>query len=318
MPPLTNTQARVTDPVLTQVARGYVNGMAAYPHLFPVVTVETRGGKVVAFGAEDFLEIDTERAPGETRAEVEVKHGADDYALTQNALDGVVPMETDEEAASVGIDQEMETVRKVKGILDLRIEINAAKLATTPATYPATNRVTIANGSQNRWDNENSHPADQVEKAKEQIAQGVGRDPNVLVLGPKTYRSLVNHVDVIDRVKYNERLGANGKPSVTPEKLSAYFDVERVVVARCRKGEPGAFVPVWGPHAVLAYSNVSPLRSRGTPSFGYTYRLRGYPRAGRGYYNQKRESFIYPVTTEDSPVVAGAAAGYLFQNAVTP
>ena len=49
-------QARVVDPILSAVARGYRSPKASIANiLFPLVTVGQRAGRVIAFGADDFI-----------------------------------------------------------------------------------------------------------------------------------------------------------------------------------------------------------------------------------------------------------------------
>ena len=52
------------------------------------------------------------------------------------------------------------------------------------------------------------------------------------------------------------------------------------------------------------------------PSYGYTYQLRGYPIVELPYEDRNPKSWIYPVTDEVQPVIAGAEAGYLISAAV--
>lgn len=314
-PPMTPAEARVADQVLTTVARGYRNPAHAWPFLFPVVPVGARGGKIITFGAEDFQEVDLTRAPGERRKEQEYGYEGSDYALVQRALDGKVPVEVAQDAAAVpGIDQRRVAVSRTMAIVSLQIEIEAARIATTQATYTNMHRAALVGNL--RWDNAASTPAKRVEQAKEDVAEGIGMEPNVLVMGPPVFRALCNNPDVIDRVKHTEGLKGPGQPTINEAKLAAYFGLDRVVVARARKGVPGAFTPIWGKNAVLAYSNVTPLAAMGSPSYGYCYRLRGYPVANPGYYDAKVDSWIYPVTTEDTPVITGIDAAYLFQTVV--
>jgi len=98
--------------------------------------------------------------------------------------------------------------------------------------------------------------------------------------------------------------------------LASYFDVDTVVAARARSGKPVAFKPIWGKNAVLAYSDVTPLASAGSPSYGYTYRLEGYPVSNPGHYHSSCDSWLYPTTTHDTPEIVGKAAGYLFRTVV--
>ncbi len=315
MPPMTTAAARVVDPVLTNVARGYRNEALIGTVLFPVVPVEQRGGKIVSFGAEDFAEYGLERAPGANRMQVHYGHSGADYALLQRALDGKVPIEILQDAAAVpGIDYAMVAVSKTMDIVLLQVEIAAAKLATTAGNYDTDNKAALSGSA--RWDHADSAPAKRVEEAKEQIAEGIGREPNVLVLGQPVYRALLNNKDVIDRIKHTEGLTGAAAPVVNANKLAQYFGVDQVVVGRARKGEPGSFKPIWGKYAVLAFSDVSSMASMGSPSFGYTYRLNGYPIAEPGYFDRTCDSWLYPVTSEDTPVIAGKAAGFLLSTVV--
>ena len=55
MPQATPGQARVVDPILSAVARGYRSPKAAVANvLFPIVTVGLRAGRIISFGPDDF------------------------------------------------------------------------------------------------------------------------------------------------------------------------------------------------------------------------------------------------------------------------
>ena len=319
-PPLTLSQARVVDPILTTVARSYRNGMFASMYLFPIALVMQRGGKIITFGAEDFLQLNIERAPGANRERLKVGYTGEDYVLVQRALDGTVTIEEMQEAAAVpGIALGRRAVRQTMNVVFLQVEVRASKLATTPANYSATHRATLAGA--NQWSHADSAPAARVESAKEVIATSVGMDPNLMIVGPAVHRALKNNPDVVDRIKHTQAPGDRGNAALVDEgTLASYFGVEKYMVARARTGKPGAFVPLWGKNAVLAYSGMSTLDAAegdaGEPSYGYTYRLQSYPMVEPGWYDKTCDAWVYPVTTEDTPVIAGQDAGYLFSAAV--
>ena len=315
MAPLNPAQARVVDPVMTEVARGYRNEDLAAHHLFPIVLVGARGGNIIEFGAEDFAEVDLVRAPGGNRRVRESGYTANTYALEQRALDGKVSLEQLQEAmAGAMIDMASIEVQRTMNSLMLQVEIAGAELATTAANYDAANTSALAGNS--RWDHADSKPAKAVQSKKEAIRRGVGKTPNVLVVGPPVHDALLNNPDVIDRIKASQNVGPGGTPTVNDMTLAAYFDVERYVVAGARKGEPGAFEPVWGKNVIMAFSEVTSLAAMGSPSFGYTYRLRNYPIVSEAWFDKECDSYRYPVTTQDTPVIAGKAAGYLFRTVV--
>ena len=55
----------------------------------------------------------------------------------------------------------------------------------------------------------------------------------------------------------------------------------------------------------------------GAPSFAYTYRLEGYPLVGEAWIDRNCDSWIFPVTVEDEPVIAGKDGAYLFKAVIS-
>lgn len=310
MPQQTPSQARVIDPVLTEVARGYKNAQTIYDALFPIVPVGQRGGKIVSFGREDFRLYNTGRAPGANTRRVNYGYQGDPYALEQHALEGQVPFELQEEANAVPhIDLARVAINKTQNIIDLVTEKAAADLATNANNYGANNKVTLSGTSQ--WSDPNSDPSGDIETGKEAVRSSIGRYPNTVVLGASVMAKLRQHPKIIDRIKYT------GRDVVGPELLASLWGVQRVVVGEAVFEDAGGnLVDVWGKQVILAYTEISGLADQGLPSFGYTYRLRGYPIVEKPYQDRNAKSWIYPVTDERAPVIAGADAGFLISNAV--
>jgi len=311
MPQQTPAQARVIDPVLSELARGYKNALLVGAALFPAVTVGQRGGKIISFGKESFQLYNTARAPGAATERVQFGYASDSYALTQHAIEGKVPFENMAEAAAVpGIDLARGAVTGVQDIIALRTEKEMADLATNAANYAAGNTVTLAGASQ--WsDLANSDPVADIETAKEVVRGKIGRRPNTVLIAAAVMEKLRQNLKIIDRIKYT------GRDVPTPELLATLFGVSRVVVGDAVYADAaGAFIDVWGKTVIVAYTDISTLADRGLPSFAYTYRLRGFPVVEQAYYERNPKSWIYPVTDELSPVIAGSDAGYLIQAAV--
>lgn len=312
MPQQTLAQARVIDPILTTVAQGYRNANFIGSALFPAVPVDQRGGKIVAFGKEDFMIYRTARAPGTNTPRVQFGYSSSSYALEQHALEGQVPFEQMQDARQVpGIDQGQLAVRKVQSIIGLRLEKAQADLATTAANYPTGNKTTLSGTAQ--WsDYTNSNPSAAIETAKDAIRAKIGLRPNVVVLGAAVFSTLRQHPAIIDRIKYT------GRDVVTTELLAALWGVDRVVVGDAvYASDAGTFSDVWGKFVVVAYTDTTGLMDMGVPTFGYSYQLRGYPVVERPYEDRNAKSWIYPVTDEVMPVIAASSAGYLY-SAVVP
>ncbi|MEG1971183.1 MAG: major capsid protein [Burkholderiaceae bacterium] len=314
MPQLNPSQARVVDPIITNVARGFSFPGLIASALFPTVGVAQRGGRILTFGVEDFLLYNTGRAPGSNTKRMSFGHFGAPYALESHSLEGVVPIELMQEAQAVpGIDMGAGAVRKVRNAMLLRLEYQAAQLARNAANYGAGNKVTKSGTGQ--WsDLAASDPIGDVENAKEVIRAATGMRGNTVVMGAAAFKSIKQHKSVIDRIKYT------GRDVPTLELLASLFDVQRVVVGDAVYSTGGgtnpAFVDVWGKDVVVAYTDTASAADMGTPSYGYTYQLDGYMVVEEPYFDRNSKSWVYPVTDEVAPVIAGASAGYLIQNAV--
>ena len=315
---LNPSQARVIDPVLTTVARGYRHAMHAWPYVFPVVSVNARGGQIITFGQEDFVKRDLRRAPGANRQQLNVGYKGEKFALEQRGLDGKVALEQLQEANAVpGINLGMRASRQAMDNLSLQIEAEAATLATTAANYAAAHTSALAGA--NQWSHADSKPAAAVNAQKQLIRTKIGLTPNTLVVGYAVWLALQNNADVIERVKHT-RGPSEQAPQVTRAMMAGYFDVEHFVVAESMSGQAGEFADLWGKNAVLCFSGVSSMAqaeaNMGEPSFGYCYRLMNYPIVEEPWFDRSCDSWLYPVTTEDTPVIAGKDAGYLFRTVV--
>jgi hypothetical protein len=312
MAQMTPATARVIDPILTTVAQGYRNAEMVGSALFPYVPVQQRGGKILTFGKEDFAIYATQRAPGANTKRIQIGYTSGSFALESHSLEGLVPFELQQEAEAVpGIDLGRGSVTKVQNIIALRLEKAQADLATTAGSYAAAHKNTALAGTTLWSDLTNSDPIGDVETGKEAIRADTGKRPNTLIVGPKVIKALRQHSKILDRIKYT------GRDVPTPELLASLFGVSRVLVGDAIYTDAtGAFVDVWGKNAILAYTELASVADMGAPSYGYTYRLGGYPIVEVPYQDRNAKSWVYPVTDEVAPVIAGATAGYLIQPAV--
>ena len=312
MPQMTPSQARVIDPVLSAVAQGYKNADLVGSALFPYVPVDQRGGKIVSFGKEDFYLYAGARAPGATTKRVVFGYSAGSYALTQFSLEGVVPWELQQESQAVpGIDQASVAVTRVQRIVALNLEKAQADLATTAGNYAASNKNTALTGTSLWSDASASDPIGDIETGREAIRAQTGRYPNTLILSAKSMKALRAHSKIIDRIKYT------GRDIPTVELLASLFGVDNVLIGGAVWADAnGTLADVWGKAAVLAVTEIGSVADLGVPSYGYTYRLRGAPIVETPYEDRSAKSWVYPVTDEVQPVIAGASAGYLISPTV--
>lgn len=306
-------QARVIDPVLTTVARGYKHAKAVGRHLFPTVYVPARGGKVIEFDKTDFKKFNTVRAPGAAMAEVQFGHVGKDYAIADHGISGKTPIELMEEAAAVpGIDLGKRAATGALNILGLEEEREQALLATTAANYDAAHVSTLAGNS--RWDQANSDPSQDIAAGVEKIRSAIGMRPNVAIIGGKVYdKALKHHAKIIDRIKHTSR------DSVTTEILATLWDIENVFVGDMIAFDDDGDTPedVWGESVVLAYTQQGTVMDFGQPSFGFTYTLNGTPMVEMPWYKEDSRSWMHPVIACYKSAIAGKDAGYLIRDILT-
>ena len=309
MSQMNTSQARVIDPVLTEIARGYKNGMMAGSALFPTVPVGQRGGKVIEFGQESFKLYNTGRAPGGNVARITSEHSSTPYALEDHAIEEQVPIELMEDANAVpGIDLGRNAVVRGQDIIALRLEKAQAELACTAATYGTDNKDTLAGSDQ--WSHADSDPISAIEAAKEVIRSKIGRRPNTLLVGGAVFAALKTNPAIIERLKYTQREVA------TAELMAQLFGLQRVAVGDAVYHDGTSLVDVWGTFAILAYTETAGVADAGRPSYGYTYQLRNYPVVESPYYDRSTRSWVYQVADSVKPVIAGADAGFLWTDAV--
>ncbi len=313
MPQMNLTAARVVDPVLSSIAQGYRNSEMIAALLFPRVPVELRAGNIITFGKEDFMLYGSARVPGQNTKRVQFGYSGSAYALVDYSLEGQLPIEVMQEAANgPSIDASAMTVRKVRNIMDLRLEKASADIARTAGSYAAANKVTLSGTGQ--WSDFTgvSQPIQNIETAKEAVRAATGKRPNTVVMGAAVMAKLRQHPIIVDRMKYT------GRDVATVEILAALFGVQRVMVgdAIYSNDAGNAFTDVWGKDVVVAYTETGSVADMGAPSYGYTYNLGGYPIAEEPYFDRNSKSWIYPVSCSEAPVLASASAGYLITNAV--
>ena len=308
---MTPSQARVIDPVLTEVARGYRSGRAAIANiLFPLVPVTQRGGKIIAFSKDDFRLVSSIRAPGSNTKRVQFGYASEDFSLVDYRLEAITPYEIQEEAVAVpGIDLISMSVRKVQDAMAREREYAASVLARNADNYDSTNKETLSGSGQ--WSHPDSDPIADVMDAKEVIRQQVGSRPNSMVLGPKVLTALRNHPKILARLSTSA-----DRPPASMAQLMALFEIAQIVEGEEVFYNGTQFEDVWGKDAILAYTTPASLAEMGSPSYGYTYQLSGRPVVEEGYEDRNANSWINPVADARKPVLAGASAGFIFKAAV--
>lgn len=180
-----------------------------------------------------------------------------------------------------------------------------------------------------QWNNATSTPIEDIRGAKRHVLAQTGFEPNKLVLGKKTYDNLVDHPDIVDRVKYG---GTNGSPGlVNMQALAALLEVDEVVVAKSiinsALGDPlpGAITTtsfIFGNGALLVYTPA--VASIMMPAAGLTFSWNGWMGAAdngfrvKKFRMEKEEADRIEIQGAYTQQLLGKSLGVFFSAAVTP
>lgn len=127
------------------------------------------------------------------------------------------------------------------------------------------------------WNDGGSDPIRVVRQAKQAVLQSTGMMPNKLTLGRPVYDILLDHPDIIDRLKAGQTPGRAAAASAAD--LARLFEVEEVLVMdavenTAKEGQTPAHTFIGGKHALLSYAPPAPGLM--TPSAGYTFSWTGH------------------------------------------
>lgn len=174
-----------------------------------------------------------------------------------------------------------------------------------------------------QWNDATSNPIEDVRLGKTTVLQSTGFEPNVLVIGRQVFDKLVDHPDIIDRVKYGQA-GAGRPAEVNVDTLTSLFGVRIMVMNAIQntaaEGATNVHAFIGGKKALLAY--VAPSPGVMIPSAGYTFAWSGYLGASsagtriRRFRMENLASDRVELEMAYSYKKVGADLGYFFTTAV--
>ena len=257
------------DQVLSNISVAFKNEEYIAEMLLPVFKVAKQTGTYYKFDKASLRRNKTKRAPGSASNEVEYGLTTDTYVCEDHALKEKVPFEVIDQA-DAALSPETDATESVTEMLMVDKEV---ALATSLAnTAVITQNVTLSGTDQ--WsDYDNSDPFDDVQVAINAVQASIGKRPNTLVLGQATFNKLVNHPDIIDRIKYS-MAGA-----VTTDLLAKLFDLKKVFVGgsvynTVAEGQTDSLSYIWGKHAWVMYIAETPRLKQVSLGFTITYGAR--------------------------------------------
>lgn len=133
------------------------------------------------------------------------------------------------------------------------------------------------------WSDQASNPIEDIRAEKTRMLELTGFEPNTLTLGRKVWDALIDHPDLVDRIKYSGGVGTANPAIINRAAMAALFEVDRILVSEAientaKEGQTAAHQFIAGKHALLSYSPPAPGLQ--TPTAGYTFSWTGHIGAG--------------------------------------
>ncbi len=157
--------------------------------------------------------------------------------------------------------------------------------------------------------------------------QNTGIRPNTLVLGSEfVFDALVDHPDIVDRIKYSGGVGNTTPAMVNEQTLAQLFKVDRVIVGNAventaLEGATNSHSFIGGKTALLTYAAPNPGIM--VPSAGYCFSWQNYLNAGnefgiasRSFYMRKEAATRVEGEIAMDMKLVSSALGYFWNTIV--
>ncbi|MCX7880783.1 MAG: major capsid protein [Ignavibacteria bacterium] len=267
-------EIRLIDPVLTSLAQTYKNNGFVADHLFPVVQINKRKGKIPFFGKQAFVYRDTVRAirsdsnrlPPEELVYKEFEMLERDVEIS---LDYV-----EEEEIPNFLQIEKQVTNELMDILLLGREKEVADFAQNPNNYASDMKMIITSATAFDDYSKNVDPIAKIREAMAKVRQKIARYPNVMIIGESTYRALTLHPRITERLKYA------GLGRMDVKRLSELVEIPNIYIGLGVYTTDGInFVDIWSDNILLAYieEEEKGKTTRYGLSYGYFLQKSGYP-----------------------------------------
>lgn len=269
--------------LLTNLSISYQQDQANFiaDRAFPLVPVEKQSDLYPEFDrADQNRNSMTKRAPGTESAGDGFRVSNSPYYCDIFALHKDIDDQTRRNADSVW-NLDAAATRFLEGKSLIRREIDFAADFMTTGVWTTTLTGVSATPSTNQalqWSDGNSTPIEDVRAMRSAVNLLTGYKPNKLVLGELVYNQLLDHPDIIDRIKGGSNAGS---PAIVQRNLlAALLELDEILVMgaiynTAKEGQTSVNARIGGgKSALLLYTPSTP--SLMTPSAGYTFAWRGY------------------------------------------
>lgn len=297
------------DRALTNFSVAYMQGAEVFisAKVFPIVPVQKQSDVYFTYKKEDFFRDDaqvrakgTESAGGDYDIDQAPPYFCKKYAYHEDIN------EEDVVNADSPLRPRQDATDNVTHKLLLRREIEWASTYFQPGAWGRDiSGVDASPGADSviKFDKTTSDPIKVIKNEAIKMVENTGKKPNTLVLSPYVYNALIEHEDIIDRIKYSQ------KGIATKDLLAQLFEVQNIYVPwaiknTAIKGKDAAMEFIMGKHALLCYTERTPGIKKA--SAGYIFAWRGLK--GAGAYGNRVVRIPMPWLGMDTERVEGEMA----------
>jgi len=310
----TGNDVQLVEPVLTNMLLGYMQDDMRFiaPRVFPYVTVAKDSGTYGIFTKKYWFSDKMEpRAYGGDYPRTGFGVESSTYATLQYAL--AVPI-ADETRANSTLPMDLESA----AARYLAQQSLIRKERAFSADFMKTSVWGTDDTSAADWSNfSTSDPVANVETAKRTISANTGFAANTMVMGEIVRSSLINHPDLLDRVKYT----AAATQAAIEQAIAAIFGVQNFWVSMAsynsaNEGQDASMSAIIDDDCLICH--VSPNPGIFTASAGYTFTWA--PGGGAGSIYNVRDNFndadIIKAKEQWDQKVVAADLGYFYSDIV--
>lgn len=312
LPSINDVQA--VDPVQTNILVGYMQADNRFvaDRVFPGVPVEKDSGTYYIFTKKYwFLDEMEERAPGQPFARATYGVETDTFKTLQWALDNALP---DEIRANSQVPMSLEEAGL--RLLAQRALIRKERLFSTD--FMKTGVWGTSNTTATDWDDFSAgDPVKDIIEAVRVISLNTGKTANTIVLGHIVHNALVNHPDLLDRLKYTQTIGI----STVEGALADIFGLDNYWVGKASynsANEAASFsgTAIIDDDALVCYVTPNPGLFDATAGMTFSWDGGGGMGMVASYRDQARKSDIQQFQMQWDQKITASDVGYIFLDIV--
>jgi len=312
------TDVTPVDPVLSNYAQAYMNDEMSFvaSRAFPWLPVANDSGTFITYDKAYWFSTNAEeRAYGAEYAVGGYGLSSSTFSTLQYALSHPIPDET-EANSQTPLSLRQSGIRFLSHNFLIKREREFATTFMSTSAWTTNN--SGGDSGYTKWsDTASSDPVGNIRTSIRTVQQLIGRAPNVAICGQIVWDRLIEHPDVIDRVKYAMQADAQnvGQAIAGITEIPNWF-VSRAVYNTAIEGQTASLSAIIDDDILFVYIN--PNQDLMDPTGAKIFYWE--PGGGQGgvneYYDNTRDAQVLKWKEQWDMVVTGADAGLILDDIV--